>query len=204
MQSYVDYVVRSVETLKFMLVWNSLEQQSGGREMKKRHLAKLYASLDPKTQKTIDDLRKQVDQERLFNNEAHALQAKQELDKLVQQNNENRNHFVRAHQRTITARNTLLLLYKKVFFLLLIDSSLFSLTFFQFGSSILLDPIWDVHSQTTKSGLNGRSESFRNILKYICDNIHIASKSDIAALSLARVTGGQELVQLVQNFIDTN
>ncbi|EDR12266.1 uncharacterized protein LACBIDRAFT_311492 [Laccaria bicolor S238N-H82] len=85
----------------------------------------------------------------------------------------------------ITAQKTLLLLYKK------------------FGSSILLDLIWDVHSQTTKPGLNGCLESFQNILKYICANIHIASKSNLAALSLAYVTGGQELTQLVQNLIDT-
>ncbi|EDR02185.1 uncharacterized protein LACBIDRAFT_309887 [Laccaria bicolor S238N-H82] len=68
---------------------------------------------------------------------------------------------------------------------------------------MFLDPIWDVPSQTTKSGLNGRSESFQNILKHICANTCIASKSNLTALSLAHVTGGQELAQLVQNFIDT-
>lgn len=146
---YVNFVFRSIETIKFTKRWNDLDTLPRGRSIKKHHLLQLFKSLHINL---YEDL---AVAENTLNAEIEQRGDMVDLYRqYVQQQNdmieENLRVFKGKHCRVITARNTLLSMYTK------------------FGNAVLFDPIWDAASQNTASGLPGRSDSFRALVGLFC------------------------------------
>ena len=104
---FIDYLYRSIETIKFMRQWNALDRVPNGRKLKSEHLRQLFHSLHLDQFEHIEQLKEWEEEEE---GDPHFLtiarkQAEADLEQLLQP-------FLSRHGFLTKARNSFLSLYE--------------------------------------------------------------------------------------------
>ncbi|KAF9009465.1 hypothetical protein BDQ17DRAFT_1348150 [Cyathus striatus] len=135
--AFIGFVVRTIETLKLAIEWETHDNSSAGRKWKQKYVLQMMLTEHPtfKEEYTNDDGE--------LNVSARVSQSTNLVHK----------KFKKRHEKFVTHRNLLLLLYNIA------------------GVSLLLDPFWNVPSEKGGGRLPFRTSSLRPLLEHLVGDI---------------------------------
>ncbi|KAK0465128.1 uncharacterized protein EV420DRAFT_1512925 [Desarmillaria tabescens] len=187
-ETFVDYVTRAIETIRYVKIWDAHDVEdddeeaeedappTGGRKWKIDFLKRSFRAEQPEAQLELD-------QALATGDETVIKEAKQAYESKLGSHR-------KKHQHLMEMRRPLAMLYD------------------YFGAAVLLDPFWDV---TDKGRKRRRSGVFDEMLMYLCQHlpeenfVHVpATRYETAHSSLTDVltTLATPVAQHAEDFLD--